>query len=108
MKIINRLRKICSELEKVQNYDLASADNFNGWVLHHILGEKYKKSELLKLNLYFGRPAIEFKFLRREEHLSLHKSWCKHKDTWRMNLSKAAAGRKKSAEHKEKMRIASL
>lgn len=76
MNKINRLRKTCPELEKVQNYELALADNFNGWVLHHILGEKYKKSELLKLNLYFGRPAIEFKFLRCGEHSSLHRSWC--------------------------------
>lgn len=70
-------RGFCNEsLELIENYELAKADNFVGWDLHHKLeiGAFYTLSvkELQGLDLYFNRPANELIYLRHGEHCGLH------------------------------------
>ena len=72
------LKNYCSEpLELVENYQQAEADGFKGWCIHHRLeiqpdGTRVSAKELIDQNLYYGRPASELVFMRREEHISLH------------------------------------
>lgn len=59
-------------IDLVKNYELAKADDFKGWTLHHILGETKSRNELLSENLYYDRPPEEFIWMTDGEHKSLH------------------------------------
>lgn len=73
----------CKELEKVENYELAKADNFDKWDRHHRLethnsdGEKrlvqISREELIALDMYYNRPPEELIWLKSSEHIKLHK-----------------------------------
>ena len=72
----------CDDIENVENYEKAKADNFIGWDCHHrlethnsdgkrrIVDISYK--ELIALGVYWHRPSSELIFLMRKEHLYLH------------------------------------
>lgn len=66
------------ELERIENYELALADNFEGWVVHHRLeltinGEyAHSEDELRLLGMYLNRPYYELIFMRKSEHRSMH------------------------------------
>lgn len=76
--------RYCSDIENVENFALAKADNFNGWVVHHRLETHFSdgqrrlvnlsEKELIALGTYYHRPADELIFMRHGEHISLHKS----------------------------------
>lgn len=57
----------------VEDYDKAKANNFNGWVLHHLKGEILDREDLIKQNMYFDRPPEEFKWVTKAEHNRIHK-----------------------------------
>jgi hypothetical protein len=60
-------------ISEVENYKEALADNFDGWVLHHRLGEsQFSKRDLRKFGLCNGRTPGELKFMRLDDHVSLH------------------------------------
>ena len=59
-------------IDLVKNYELAKNDDFKGWTLHHILGEKKTRIELLNEGLYYDRPPEEFIWMTDGEHKSLH------------------------------------
>ena len=69
--------------EQIENYELAKADNFEGWHCHHRLethtadGNRRKvdlsREELIAMNMYYNRPANELIFMKAGEHISLHK-----------------------------------
>lgn len=73
---------IPEEIEQIENYELAKADNFNGWCIHHRLethnsdGEKrlvnLTRTELKALDMYYNRPSNELIFLTNSEHAKLH------------------------------------
>lgn len=75
---------IPEQREQIENYDLAKADDFQGWHIHHRLethnsdGEKrlvnLSRAELITLDMYYNRPANELVFLTKSEHMKLHKS----------------------------------
>ena len=107
------LKNYCSEpLELVENYQQAEADGFKGWCIHHRLeiqpdGTRVSAKELIDQNLYYGRPASELVFMRREEHISLH-----HKDKvisadtrlkMSVNNGHFWKGRTLSEEHRQKI-----
>ena len=77
---IRRFFKTNDDIIKTENYELAKADNFNGWDVHHGLemtingdfAHNYK--ELIKLGMYYYRPYFELIFLRHGEHTTLHKN----------------------------------
>ena len=66
------------DISKIENYELAKADNFVGWECHHrneltVNGEfAHTSSELKQMNMYYNRPYFELIFLRRTEHCKLH------------------------------------
>ena len=78
MKHITKLRKICKEIEHVENYNQAAQDNFHGWILHHRLEltleneQAHTAEELIRLNMYYNRPYFELIFMKRSEHTKLH------------------------------------
>lgn len=76
------LHKYCraGEFERIENYELAKADNFKGWDIHHRLeltldGEYvHDPEELKRMDMYYNRPYFELIFLTRKEHNKLHKN----------------------------------
>lgn len=74
----NKKRYCCEPLCNIENYALAEADGFNGWVIHH----RYEltdndeilctHSELKAVGLYENRPASELIWMRVEEHTRRH------------------------------------
>ena len=71
-------RRICKEYEKIENYELVKADNFEGWEIHHRLeltinGEEVHNVKSLKrLNMYYHRPYFELIYLTTSDHTALH------------------------------------
>ena len=71
-------RRICKEYEKIENYESAKADNFEGWEIHHRLeltinGEfAHDAASLKRLNMYYHRPYFELIYLTTAEHAKLH------------------------------------
>lgn len=69
-----------NEQHKIENYELAKADNFKGWVIHHRLEltldnePACSKDELIRHNMYYNRPYFELIYLRKSEHNKLHYS----------------------------------
>lgn len=78
MKYTTKLCKYCKEYERIENYELAKADNFKGWDLHHRLeltldGEfAHTWKELDRLGMYWDRPYFELIFIPRGEHTRIH------------------------------------
>ena len=72
------LKSYCSEqLELIDNYQQAKADDFEGWCIHHRLeiqpdGTRVSAQELKDNGLYYDRPANELVFVRKPEHHRLH------------------------------------
>ena len=66
---------------EIENYDLAKADNFKGWQIHHRLEEKLAEAftetdiALVKMGMYFYRPPEELIYLTIVEHQRLHRSF---------------------------------
>ena len=62
----------------IENYELAKADNFEGWLIHHRLELTldnefaHTPEELQRLNMYFDRPPYELIWLKLGEHSALH------------------------------------
>lgn len=81
--ILKHRELYCRDIENVENYEKAKADNFVGWCCHHRLethtsdGERraveLTRNELKALGIYFNRPSSELIFLTNEEHNTLHK-----------------------------------
>lgn len=96
---------------EIENYELAKADNFKGWICHHRNGEEFSKEWLLKNNMYYNRTdPHEFKFVTRHEHLLIHNKGKKHKEEWKSNMlgNKFHLGHKHNDETKSKIRNAIL
>jgi hypothetical protein len=74
------------KIELIENYELAKADNFKGWDIHHKLeiNDDYinSKEELIMMNLYYNRPPEELIWMKHNEHQSMHSisRWKKLKD----------------------------
>lgn len=66
------------DITKIENYELAKKDNFEGWCVHHryeLSGEyKISMKHLQEAGLYYNRPASELIFLTVQEHNKLHHS----------------------------------
>ena len=94
----------CNDIENVENYEKALADDFKGWDCHHRLethnsdGEKrlvdILKKELIALDMYYHRPASELIFLMKGEHIGLHNVGKNHSEKWRRKKSEAMKGEK--------------
>jgi hypothetical protein len=74
-----RLSKYCNDYKKIENYQIAESENFQGWVLHHRLEVdeisgifRNTQMDLKRKNLYYHRPPEELILLRVYDHKSLH------------------------------------
>lgn len=99
-------KRLCDDIESVENYDKAKADDFRGWDCHHRLethnsdGERrfvdISKAELISLDMYWHRPAKELIFLTKKEHRILHTNPMKgkkHSEEARKKMSEKRKGR---------------
>lgn len=120
---LERYKYYSTDIENVENYEKAKADNFNGWELHHRLethnsdGERrlvdITREELITLDMYYNRPANELIFLPIKEHVSLHMKGKKRgvmSEEHKKKISKANKGKPTwirgkhwSEEHKRKI-----
>lgn len=106
-------KRICDNIENVENYEKALADNFEGWHCHHRLethtsdGERrlvdLTREELKVLGMYYNRPPEELIFLTAKEHHSLHNKGKQFSEEHKRKLSEAHKGTHFSEEAKKKM-----
>ena len=110
-------KRYCGDnIENVENYEKAKADNFKSWACHHRLethnsdGERrlvdISTKELIALDMYYHRPASELIFMTTSEHMRLHNEG-KHlgplSEEHKKKLSEAKKGKHHSAETKRKV-----
>jgi hypothetical protein len=119
----------CEDISKIENYELAAADDFEDWVVHHRLETEHElfrptPKQLINNGLYYNRPADELIFMKRSDHRSLHMKVDKvlkrgpfsdeavskvkesrqyTSDETRKKLSLALKGRPRSEEHRRKI-----
>ena len=96
-------KRYCSDIENVENFEKAAAENFIGWCLHHRLetwasdGERrlvnISAAELKSFGMYYNRPSEELIFLTSSEHSILHNK----------GESNPNYGKQLSEEHKRKI-----
>lgn len=101
---------ICSDIENVENYEKAKADNFKGWICHHRLethtsdGERrlvdISPDELIALDVYYHRPAEELIFMPIGEHSTLHNKGKHHSEEHNRKIAESNKG-KHSMSHSE-------
>ena len=106
-------KRYCSDIEKIENYEKAKADNFKGWNCHHRLethnsdGERrlvdITRRELIALGMYYNRPAGELIFLTSREHTSLHHKGKFASEETKKKISEGSKGKKLSEETKRKI-----
>lgn len=78
MIFINSVKKYCKNYKDIENYELALNDKVNKWVCHHRLelhpdySIRYTHIDLIKLDLYYNRPANELIFVKAAEHYRMH------------------------------------
>lgn len=71
----------------IENYELAKADGFRGWTIHHRLeltldGEfAHRRADLIRMEMYFNRPYFELIYLKACDHSKLHASKSCHPNT---------------------------
>lgn len=104
------VERFCDEYWLIENYEEA-VNSTDMWQLHHRLEVSedglhtvYSSKELLKLGLYYHRPAEELIFLSRTEHTKLHQNTIErrvaatgriHGDEARKKMSEAKKGKPK-------------
>ena len=65
-------------IDLIENYELAKADDFNNWCIHHRLelhpdySVRYTKDSLIRLELYYNRPPNELIWMKHDEHSRIH------------------------------------
>lgn len=66
------------QIDLIENYESANADNFDGWDIHHRLelhpdySVRFTRNSLIKLDLYYNRPPSELIWLKHSEHMRMH------------------------------------
>ena len=98
----HRFEYFCKNIENVENYEKAKADNFKGWVCHHRLGTwtsdgerrlvDITAEELKALDMYYNRPASELIFMKRSEHEILHHKGKHRSEETKNKISEAKKG----------------
>ena len=105
----------CEDIENIENYEKAKADDFKNWEVHHRLethnsdGERrlvdITADELKALDIYWHRPAEELIFLTTSEHNTLHHKGKLISEEQKKKLSKANKGNKHALGYKHSEEI---
>lgn len=108
-------KRYCKDdISKIENYELALADDFKGWCIHHRDELKVLPSgitvmrtmqELIENGRYYKCPANELIFLTRAEHCKLHNKCRHHSAETRRKLSESMKGKLKGITLSEETRI---
>lgn len=104
------VKKYSSEdISLIENYNKAINDDTQTWDLHHRLelhpdcSVRFTRNSLIKLDLYYNRPASELIFLPHTEHRSKHNKG-KHRDAvTKAKIAESMKGMKFLEEHKQKI-----
>lgn len=89
------------DISKIENYDKAIADKTQTWECHHRRETIYSKFDLIEINEYYNRPAIELIFLTPKEHKRLHKIGKKRSDETKRKMSESMIGKNVGKKHTE-------
>lgn len=105
--ISNQVYRFCrDDISLIKNYEQAINDTENVWDCHHINELTFTKKELIKMNMYYKRPASELIFLTKKEHGLLHTRVCAGHEEWKRKNKenhKGMSGKKHTKETLEKM-----
>ena len=134
--MISEANYCCESETSIENYEKAISDNTQMWHCHHRLETHYENGkrrtekdllaqDLIKMGLYYNRPAKELIYLTPKEHAKLHRKTMeerktietfekmsekaknrhvKHTAEWNENIAKAHRGVKLSEVHKLALR----
>lgn len=98
----------CREpIENIRNYNEA-VKSTEKYVCHHINGSDFtgfSKSDLIKMKMYYHRPASELIFLRKVDHQKYHKNFLggHHTAEAKEKIRNASKQRKQTEETKKKI-----
>ena len=125
--MINKnIKRFCSDVAKIENYEKAMNDTTQVWHCHHRLETHFSDGaprpknaqlfakELIALNMYYHRPPEELIFLTEKEHLQLHfkgrispakgKRWILSKEA-KQKISNSHKNKPLSEAHKRKLSL---
>lgn len=109
----------CKEdISKIENYDTAVNDKTETWDVHHRLelhpdnSTRFTRESLKRLDLYYNVEADKLIFLKRKEHLQMHKKGKQLSEEHRRKIGEAKkgntyrVGKTMTAESRIKMSVA--
>lgn len=107
LNLRNAEKYCCEDVSLIENFEDAFVSE-DKWVIHHRLethtsdGERrlveLSMDELIALGMYYNRPASELIFMRRSDHMSLHKPGKHPSEETRRKMAEAAKRRKPISE----------
>lgn len=62
----------CEDISLIENYDKAMSDTTQTWDCHHRRETIYDMKDLIEIDEYYNRPAIELIFLPHDLHRKIH------------------------------------
>lgn len=85
----------CEDISLIENYKEAVNDKTETWHCHHKLeiDLNKKQKELVKMGLYYNRPASELIFLTTKEHYQIHYKGKPKSDETRIKMSISGKGK---------------
>ena len=105
-----KVKRICKDYTKIENYEEAVKDTTQTWHCHHILGEILSRQQLKDHDFYYDVPPCMLKFVTGTEHKRLHMKgennplFGKHlSEETKKKMSEAKKGRTFTEEHRRKM-----
>lgn len=110
---LNAMSFCKDDIKNIENYDKAKVDTSQTWVCHHRLetcfldgsflpfNVFFSVEDLIRLRLYYNRPANELIFLTKSEHRKTH---CKVQNNWKPQYgNQYTKGKHHSEESKKKI-----
>lgn len=86
----------CREpIENIENYEKAN-NSKEKYVCHHKNGAPFtgfNKNDLIKMKMYYHRPASELIFVSEAEHMKLHRKGIKMSDETKKKISASKFGK---------------
>lgn len=106
---VRHAKEFCSgDITEIENYEAAVNDKNETWDVHHRLelhpdnSTRFTREDLKRLDLYYNVEPEMLIFLKRKEHLQMHKKGKSITENQRLNRPK-----KLTEEHKRNIALAS-
>lgn len=93
-------RYCCEDMSLIENYDKAIKDETQVWDCHHRkeTDENLTRSQLIKMGLYYKRPANELIYITHADHIALHHIGKKRPIEVVMKVAESNRGQKRTPE----------